>query len=133
MSAADWQTRRLHLFNDTTAERIADHDVDDEEAVTFGYKPTHALVEIDVWDALRARVTELEAERDARSEVLGNLWLYVHWRYCSKQLTTEQKELWADCIDGWTDSTEPVADRWWRVLAERAEAAPSQPEGNEGP
>ena len=51
------------------------------------------------------------------STLLGAIWLYVDWRYVSRQLTTEQKELWADCVDDWaTDehSPGPVAERWWR-------------------
>lgn len=71
---------------------------------------------------LLAEVDRLTRERDqARADVaflndmLGAIWLYVNWRYVTKQLTTPQKERWADAIeraghpDGGTQ-----ADRWWR-------------------
>ncbi len=49
-------------------------------------------------------------------DTLGAIWLYVSWRYVSKQLTTEQKELWADAVDEFGDPAEPgpKAERWWR-------------------
>jgi len=55
-------------------------------------------------------------------ELLGSIWLYVDWRYVTKQLTTEQKELWADAVDADVMASQaadgyepaPVADRWWR-------------------
>jgi hypothetical protein len=48
-------------------------------------------------------------------ELLGSIWLYVDWRYVTKQLTTEQKNLWADAVDttGDPDFREPKAERWW--------------------
>lgn len=51
-------------------------------------------------------------------ELLASLWLYSR-RYDWTQLTTEQKELWADAID-LVHSRQPDAeefspvDRWWR-------------------
>ena len=61
------------------------------------------------------------AEADAVAmryqELLGSLWLYVNWRYVTRQLTTEQKALFADAVDanvgGDPDEDGPRADRWW--------------------
>ena len=54
-----------------------------------------------------------EAER-----ILGTLWLYVDWYYCTKQLTTAEKEVWADAVDAWSSELngqpEAFAERWWR-------------------
>ncbi|MGH3587242.1 MAG: hypothetical protein ACRDQ0_13045 [Pseudonocardia sp.] len=48
-------------------------------------------------------------------DLLASIWLYVKWRYVTKQLTTEQKELWADAVEASGDPDEPTAvDRWWR-------------------
>lgn len=58
----------------------------------------------------------LQAGVERRNEILGELWLYVNWRYITGQLTTEQKELWADAIDALGDPEDqgPKAERWWR-------------------
>jgi hypothetical protein len=45
-------------------------------------------------------------------DLLGCIWLYVNWRYVTTQLTTEQKELWADAVDSFDGVR--TADRWWR-------------------
>ena len=55
-------------------------------------------------------------------DLLGSIWLYVNWRYVTKQLTTEQKELFADAVDAHSarlNAGEPEIDlhpveRWWR-------------------
>lgn len=52
------------------------------------------------------------AQRDALAEVLHSVWLYIDWRYVTKQLTTEQKNLFADAVDAHSEEP-PVADRWW--------------------
>ena len=57
----------------------------------------------------------MSAERD----LLAEIWLYVSFEYVSKQLDTEGKELWADCIDQWQpdpdhpEERQPMT-RWWR-------------------
>jgi hypothetical protein len=57
-------------------------------------------------------ITEVE-------DLLGSLWLYVNWPYVTGQLTTVQKNLWADAVDRWharlnpTENVHPIADRWW--------------------
>lgn len=45
-------------------------------------------------------------------DLLGSLWLYLDWRYVTRQLTTEQKVLFADAVDASSDAG-PVAERWW--------------------
>jgi hypothetical protein len=67
----------------------------------------------------------LPADRDYE-DLLGSIWLYIDWRYVTKQLTTRQKELFADAVDRDVmrdvmrdqeedgDEPRPVADRWWR-------------------
>lgn len=61
-----------------------------------------------------------EAEAVARryQDVLGAIWLYVDWRYVTKQLTTEQKTLWADAVDAFGEEADSggKADRWWERL-----------------
>lgn len=70
------------------------------------------------------RIAELE-------DLLGDVSLYIGWRYVTKQLTTEQKELFAGVRDQWSDRLRaeegidppPTAEeraesdlhyRWWR-------------------
>jgi DNA-binding transcriptional regulator PaaX len=63
----------------------------------------------------------LDEDQEMR-ELLGSIWLYVKWHFVTKQLTTPQKELFADAVDAISrarqieDGEEPrsVADRWWR-------------------
>lgn len=49
-------------------------------------------------------------------DMLGEIWLYVKWRYVTGKLTTEQRELWADAVDEFGDPQDrgPKAERWWR-------------------
>lgn len=78
-------------------------------------------------------------------DLLGAIWLYVDWRYVTRQLTTEQKTLWADAVDVFGDEADhgAKADRWWELLPcghTRAEAERSirhelcavHPEANRG-
>lgn len=66
------------------------------------------------WELWRTQ-TEL-AKRD---ELLAVIWMYVNtWRYVTKQLTTEQREMWADAVDAYHPDPHdpylgPKADRWW--------------------
>lgn len=69
---------------------------------------------------------------DQYRELLGDIELYVNWRHVTRQLTTEQKELWANAVE-WSSAranNEPIqpgrADRWWR------ESAPVSPEVHGG-
>jgi hypothetical protein len=47
-------------------------------------------------------------------DLLRSIWLYVNWRYVTTQLTTEQKELWADAVDAIGEDDDLRVDRWWR-------------------
>lgn len=58
-------------------------------------------------------------QREAYQDLLGCVWLYIKWQYVTKQLTTEQKELFADAVDAWSlrlnDGGESTkVERWWR-------------------
>lgn len=69
----------------------------------------------------RVRADKAEAKLAEMRELLGSIWLYVNWRYVTKQLTTEQKDLWAGEVDADVMASQaadgyephPVADRWW--------------------
>jgi hypothetical protein len=73
-------------------------------------------------ERLRKENREMDGRLAAMRDLLGSIWLYVNWRYVTKQLTTEQKELWADVVDADVMATRAadgevprgVADRWWR-------------------
>lgn len=41
---------RLHLSNDTTLDRLLDHNVDDADSIMAGRKPTHVLVPLGPYD-----------------------------------------------------------------------------------
>lgn len=53
-------------------------------------------------------------------DLLASVWLYIGWRYVTRQITTEQKELFADSVDRSHERShdgigEPsMAERWWR-------------------
>jgi hypothetical protein len=70
--------------------------------------PSDALMSI------ARRNVELRTERQALLDALGAIWLYVDWRYVTRKLTTEQRELWADAVDQAGEPEEGKADRWWR-------------------
>lgn len=69
------------------------------------------------WDTARTGNTVLLEQLGRYQDLLSSIWLYVSWRYVTKQLTTEQKELWADAVDKVSalhDPDDPVkVDRWW--------------------
>lgn len=82
----------------------------------------------DVAAELRRRITglerSLERARDVKpyQDLLGDIWLYIDWRFVTRQLTTPQKELFADAVDRDVmrsqaedgEEPHPVAERWWR-------------------
>jgi len=56
-------------------------------------------------------------------DLLGSIWLYINWRYVTRHLPTEKKELFADAVDAWSarlaagdgeTETRGPAERWWR-------------------
>lgn len=56
-------------------------------------------------------------EAAAFEDLLGCISLYVDWRFVTKQLTTGQRNRWADAHDAWAarmGHEQPAkADRWW--------------------
>ena len=64
---------------------------------------------------LHDEIGRLRAERSQYLDLLGQIWIYVHWRYVTRQLTTEQKTLWADAVDASGDPEDRglTVDRWW--------------------
>lgn len=62
------------------------------------------------------RMCESYTARDYE-KILGELYLYVNWRYCTKQLTGQQKQAWAHAVEQWSERLEPgdpmEVDRWW--------------------
>ena len=74
-------------------------------------------------DAERAGRERAEAEARQLRELLHDVWLYIDWRYVTKQLTTEQKGMFADAVDEHTDGGYHAADRWWPAVAEGGEDA----------
>lgn len=95
----------LAAERDAAVEEVQRHQVGESYAV--GYE--HGV----------ATAAKFKAERDAAvaradtlAEVLHSVWLYIDWRYVTKQLTTEQKNLFADAVDAHSEEP-PVADRWW--------------------
>ena len=86
-------------------------------------KPSHLVG----WDDLDEGNREVdmrigEALAEPYEDLLSSLWLYVQWRWITKQLTTEQKDLFADAIDAHhvrmnADDPHwemPPVERWWR-------------------
>ena len=75
-------------------------------------------------DAGRAAVLSETYEVPAAKkleDLLGCVSLYIPWQFVTKQLTTEQKELFADAVDAWSarlNDGDPSwvnpAPRWWR-------------------
>ena len=69
---------------------------------------------------LDAYLTPDTRERRDYDDLLGAVWLYIKWHYVTRQLTTAQKELFADAVDRSSERMhdgigEPSkAERWWR-------------------
>jgi hypothetical protein len=66
----------------------------------------------------------VQAGPTAEQQLLASIYLHVNWRSITRQLTTPEKELFADAVDAhltwisatdpsWGEPAEPV-DRWWR-------------------
>lgn len=64
------------------------------------------------WEREKGALLE---EIDEYKELLSSIYLYVKWHYVTKQLTTEQKDLWANAIDEKGDPEDEgvTAPRWW--------------------
>lgn len=67
-------------------------------------------------------MAELQPTVRDLEDLLATLWLYINWRFVTKQLTTPQRELFADVIDARharLNSSDPglnchPVQRWWR-------------------
>lgn len=119
-SAACWQWHddcALLLAADRVAERDADVSAG---AVARTVAMSHIAAERDAERVARERA---EAEARQLRELLHDVWLYIDWRYVTKQLTTEQKGMFADAVDEHTDGGYHAADRWWPAVAEGGEDA----------
>lgn len=78
----------------------------------------------DTFGTIRAALNEDRIRADERrryEDLLGSIWLYISWYYVTRQLTLEQKELFADAVEAWDarlneGSGERPArlERWWR-------------------
>jgi hypothetical protein len=64
----------------------------------------------------------LDERQRAYEDLLGDISLYVDWRYLTTKMTDAQKTLWADSHDAWAARIavgdpaygEPSkAERWW--------------------
>ena len=75
-----------------------------------------------------ARYAEMN-ERERYEDLLASIALYIDWRYVTRQLTTEQKDLFADAIgrhafrihgpggedpDPEMSGSPSYASRWWK-------------------
>jgi hypothetical protein len=99
-----------------------------ETFVAVAMTPEYADMIVQRFNA--ATVTEADIRADERREtaeritayedLLGSIWLYIGWRYVTKQLTTAEKEMFADAVEASSrrlhdDIGEPTGvDRWWR-------------------
>jgi len=91
-----------------------DPDHDCARAVPFGADTTRAAAALDAAAPLLAEPYE---------ELLAAIWLYIPWRFVTKQLTTAQKELFADAVnassrrlaarEGPSYGPASRAERWW--------------------
>lgn len=91
-----------------------------EEKAAAWHEAVEAALDVAVPIEASRRDWAADAEAVARryQDLLGAIWLYVDWRYVTKQLTTEQKNLWADAVDVFGDEADhgAKADRWWEQL-----------------
>lgn len=85
----------------------------DQQAAALGLSDvsTAASPALRLVDILR-HAARWRREAEAQRELLGQIWLYVHWHYVTRQLTTAQKNLWADAVDT-SGEPGPKAERWW--------------------
>lgn len=74
---------------------------------------------LEALEAQTQRIAELQ-------NMIGYVALHINERWVVTQLTTQQKELWADAVESWrhrlhADEPEEITpyDRWWRDLDEK--------------
>jgi hypothetical protein len=74
---------------------------DDARSISHYSSLPNSRARLDLYDA----ADEIEALRD----LLTDIYLYIDWRYITKQQTTEQKELFASVVE----AAGMTPDRWW--------------------
>lgn len=92
--------------------------------VNFKSAPTYGHIQ--VWFTNKGAAEFLDFDYHAPilkqyQDLLHSIWLYINWRHVTRQLTTVQKELFADSVDAASkrenedgfEPWKPVADRWW--------------------
>jgi hypothetical protein len=110
-------SQNLYLVNDDGSETFAGVAMTPEFAEMIVRRFNAATTaEADIRADERRKVAEQIA---AYEDLLGSTWLYIGWRYVTKQLTTEQKELFAAAVEAselrLNGVGEPFdVDRWWR-------------------
>lgn len=67
--------------------------------------------------ALKAGQDARDLMRERYDEMLASIVLYIDWHYVTKQLTTEQKELFAAALERHRGGLPMYAPRWWRSEA----------------
>ncbi|WP_068922174.1 hypothetical protein [Planobispora rosea] len=84
-------------------EDLAGRDVTDEDAAALRPECT-------------ALCRDVEQDRDEIFDLLAAIWLYIDWRYVTRQLNTEQKDLFANAIEASSRRAglDTTVDRWWR-------------------
>jgi len=117
----EWVKELIAAAPRLIAALLAERDADvSAGAVARTVAMSHIAAERDAERAARERA---EAEARQLRELLHDVWLYIDWRYVTKQLTTEQKGMFADAVDEHTDGGYHAADRWWPAVAEGGEDA----------
>lgn len=96
--------------------RVDQHIYRGEDPVGFVSEPGLAVELVNAYNEAQKPAEDVEDPRDA---LLANVWLYVSWKSLTSQLTTEQRELWADAIERVHDrhrceGSYSSVDRWWR-------------------
>lgn len=85
------------------------------EGVHHDLSATDELLGIEVLQAEDVTIDGFSATQ--MQEILSELYLYVDWRWLTRQLATEKKNLWADIIDKHSEEVFPEdpgkVDRWW--------------------
>jgi hypothetical protein len=66
------------------------------------------------------RAATAEEDVSALEDILGDVWLYIDWRYVTKQLTTPEKERFLAAVESWHNRLDPNEPfdaapwAWWR-------------------
>jgi hypothetical protein len=114
----------------------------DTAALGFNRLRTRDLANILARDEYQKRAEAAEAAVKQHEDLLASIVLYINWRFLTKQLTTEQKDLFADALERDAirthgpegDEPDPemarppsYAPRWWRTAEEDQSEEPPCP------